>query len=493
MKTLKILICFVSILFCQFLYAQENKIGNNLIFFIDGEDIEESSISDFPIDEAEHNSNTKFIPNGPIIIKNVTRKMKTPGYWISKIKNPDKEILTKKQIAEKNEELFKDLIYLNNIENFSEDIKTNALRKQQKQIFKMFYYRKYYIDSSFKQISKEYITDIYDNIKIPKSKTLKPKYAITVNYSDIRLLPSDTNFLYDEITYDIDRAQVASLDLGTPVIALLSTKDKKWTYVVTYASEGWIKTKDLAFTTKETFSNWIDEQNFVIVTNSKTDIYINKEMTKYYDYVRMSTKLPILKTVNKDIVCVKIPKATSKGNLIFEKAYVYSRDITKGYLKYTQRNVLQQAFKHINSPYSWGGYEGEQDCSTFIRQIFGCFGLILPRNSLAQIKSGNKQIDLKKNLSDLEKSKEIIAKATPAISLLYLPGHIMLYIGNENNDTPYIIHAIWGTENTINKKEKVVGFINKVIVSSLHIGEDTSKESLLQRIKKVNTLTLRKK
>ena len=118
-------------------------------------------------------------------------------------------------------------------------------------------------------------------------------------------------------------------------------------------------------------------------------------------------------------------------------------------------------------------------------------GLILPRNSLAQIKSGNKQIDLNNNLSDLEKSKKIIANATPAISLLYLPGHIMIYIGNEKN-TPYIIHAIWGTENFISKKESVVSFINKVIVSSLHIGEDATKGSLLKRIKKVNTITLRK-
>ncbi|MCR4662275.1 MAG: SH3 domain-containing protein [Endomicrobiaceae bacterium] len=491
MKFIKILFCFISILLFQSLYAQESKTDNSFTFFIDGDETDTTNSSDFPIDETEHNSNTKFIPNGPTIIKNVTRNMETPGYWISKIKNPDKEILTKKQITEKNKELFKDLIYLNNIEDFKEDIKTSSLRKQQKQIYKMFYYRKY-IDNSFKVISKEYINDIYDNIKIPKTKTLKAKYAISVNYSDIRLLPSDTNFLYDETTYDIDRAQVASLDTGTPLVALVSTKDKKWTYVVTYASEGWVKTKDLAFTTKETFFDWINEQNFVIVTNSKADIYINKEMTKYYDYVRMSTKLPILETINKDIICVKIPKATNKGNLIFEKAYMYSSDTNKGYLKYTQRNVLQQAFKHINSPYSWGGYDGEQDCSTFIRQVFGCFGLILPRNSLAQIKSGNKQIDLKKNLSDEQKSKEIIAKTTPAISLLYLPGHIMLYIGNENNNTPYIIHAIWGTEHTINQKEKSISFINRVIVSSLHIGENTSKDSLLRRIQKVNTITLRK-
>ena len=321
-------------------------------------------------------------------------------------------------------------------------------------------------------------------------KTLEIKYALSVNYSNIRLLPSDTNFLYDENTYDIDRAQVSSLDIGTPLIALISTKDKKWTYVISYTSEGWIKTEDIAFTNKETFSNWIQEQNFVIVTSAKADVYINEEMTKYYDYIRMSAKLPILEEINNDIVCVKIPKATNKGNLIFEKAYIYNYNVNKGYLKYTQRNVLQQAFKHLNSPYSWGGYNGEQDCSTFIRQVFGCFGLILPRNSLAQIKSGNKQITLTQN-SDLEKSKEIISKTTPAISLLYLPGHIMLYIGNEK-DTPYAIHAIWGTEHFVNKKESVVSFINKVVVSSLNIGENTSKGSLLQRIKKVNTLTLRK-
>ena len=204
----------------------------------------------------------------------------------------------------------------------------------------------------------------------------------------------------------------------------------------------------------------------------------------------MSTKLPMLKKINDDILCVKIPKNTNKGNLIFEKVYLYSEDVNLGYLKYTQRNALKQAFKHLNSPYSWGGYNGDPDCSTFIRQVFGCFGLILPRNSLAQIKSGNKQTNLKKS-DDLEKSKEIISKITPAISLLYLPGHIMLYIGNEK-DTPYIIHAIWGNEHLINKKERVVSFINKVVVSNLDIGKETSKGSLLHRIKKVNTLTLRK-
>ena len=117
-------------------------INDDYAFFVDGEDFEEPYEDSTPIDEQEIISNSKFIPNGPLIITDVTRNMKTAGYWISKIKNPDKEILTAKQIQEKNKELFRDLIYLNNIENFSE-INTSALRKQQKQIFKMFYYRKF--------------------------------------------------------------------------------------------------------------------------------------------------------------------------------------------------------------------------------------------------------------------------------------------------------------------------------------------------------------
>ncbi len=485
MKIHKHFILLSLMLFFSPIYAQEQEFS----FYIDGENIEDAEIDILPIDDSEYVVNKNFIPNGPTVIKDVTRNMKSAGYWISKIENPDKEILTKKQIQEKNKELFRDLIYLNNIEEFPEYINSAPLKKQQKQIFNMFYYRKY-IDGSFNAISKDYVDKIYNNIKIPKSKKLKPKYAIATSYTDIRLLPSDTNFLYDETTYDIDRAQVSGIDTGTPLIALLSTKDDNWTYIISYNCEGWVKTKDIAFTTNQIFSDWINEKKFVIVTDTKTDIYTDKGMTRYYDYVRMSTKFPLLEKTNNDIVCIKIPKRTSKGNLIFEKAYLYEDDINEGYLKYTQKNVLQQAFKHLNSHYSWGGYNGEQDCSTFIRQVFGCFGLILPRNSLAQIKSGNKQINLTQN-SDLEKSKEIISKTTPATSLLYLPGHIMLYIGNEK-DTPYAIHAIWGTEHFVNKKESVVSFINKVVVSSLSIGENTSKGSLLQRIKKVNTLTLRK-
>lgn len=447
---------------------------------------------------AENNFNTPFfetdefvtdvthIPNGPTILNDVTRKMKTAGYWISKLKNPDKVILTEQQIQKKNSNLFRKTININNIANYPDKVKTAALKKNQKQILRLFTGRKY-IDTSFKEISKNYVQKTDATINLPSKKFIPVKYAMTISYCNVRLLPTDTKFLYDKQTFDIDRAQVAALDIGEPLIVLHQTKDKKWTYVISLVSEGWIKTTNIAFTNKQRFSDWINAKNFVIVTEPKTDIYFDAKMTQYFDYVRMATKLPIINNVNKQITCVKIPQKSSKGNLIFKKGYIYTADINNKYLQYTQRNVLLQAFKHLNSPYSWGGYDGEQDCSTFIRQVFGCFGFILPRNSLAQIYAESNPINLKKDLSDEEKSKEIINKATSAISLLYLPGHIMIYIGQEKNK-PYIIHAIWGTEQLINENERAISFINRVVVSSLMIGYKTKKGHLLKRITKLSSI-----
>ena len=110
-------------LFSSSIYAQEQ----NFSFHIDGEDIEDNEIDVLPIDDSEYVVNKNFIPNGPTVINDVTRNMKSAGYWISKIKNPDKEILTKEQIKDKNKELFRDLIYLNSIDEFPESIQREEI------------------------------------------------------------------------------------------------------------------------------------------------------------------------------------------------------------------------------------------------------------------------------------------------------------------------------------------------------------------------------
>ncbi len=91
----------------------------------------------------------------------------------------------------------------------------------------------------------------------------------------------------------------------------------------------------------------------------------------------------------------------------------------------------------------WGGLYENRDCSALIQDLFAGFGIPLPRNSGDQAESGN-FISLK-GLSGQEKQNLIREQAVPLLTLLYMPGHIMLYLGHDPvSDSAVICHAMWG-------------------------------------------------
>lgn len=466
-KTITLLLLFF--LNINFLFAELN---------------EKYIIEDMPQINLEHDK-IVAIPNGPTYIKNLSRKMKSPGYWISKLEKPDDIILNLEEINSHNKSVYNKKLYITNILTYPKILRKASFQKQINRIFNLFSKRKY-LNSSLNVITRKEMAVLKNNARSTIArKYLKTAYAMTINYTDVRLLPTDESFISDKETFDIDRAQVAGLDIGEPLVVISKTRDKKWTYIVSLIAEGWVKSKDIVYTDYKTLSDWIDKKNFIVITETKADIFLDEQMNKYYDYVRMGTTFPLVKE-NKETYTILFPKSNKKNNLFFDKAYILKTDANINFLPYTQRNIINLAFKHLNSPYSWGGQDGEQDCSTFIRQIFSCFGLILPRNSSSQIKCGIHPVKINVKESVEIKNKKIIDNAVEAISLLALPGHIMLYIGKENN-TPYIIHAIWGTENYKNKT-KTVSFINRIIVSDLYIGKDTHKGSLIERLTNINIL-----
>ena len=73
------------------------------------------------------------------------------------------------------------------------------------------------------------------------------------------------------------------------------------------------------------------------------------------------------------------------------------------------------------------------------------------------------------------------------ISFIYLHGHIMLYIGEENNK-PYVIHSVLGLKSYNEKNEKAINYINKTIVSDLEIGDEFAGNSLIDRTSKFNII-----
>ena len=443
-----------------------------------------SSRRSFDIALKDASGRNIIISPAPTAFQDVDRIMKSPGYWISKLKNPDKTILSRKEIENFNSQTVGKNIFLTDLRYFpSKYYRKSAaeLHKRQLNTFSRYFnaYAKAPVGSAF-------FADMEKNINYELfASTVDVKFAMTVKYAELRALPTKEKLFSSLDTLDLDRMQITQLDMASPLAVIYSTKDKEWHYVISEIAEGWVTKDSFAYCKQDTIRDYKRWDKIAVTISANSDIYKNQEMTDFFDYVKMGTALP-LGDIKNDIVEIRIPVAKPDNSLGFRKAYMNLSDVSIGYMKYTQKNVLIQAFKHLNSPYGWGGMNGEQDCSSFIRQIFACFGIVMPRNSTGQSQVGVFAGGFESGEPEYIRAQRIIKNADPAIAVLYFPGHIMLYVGHDRQK-PYIIHSIWGYgEDTEKESKKYV--INRVAITSMDLGEASDKGSLLQRTVSVKNI-----
>ena len=153
-------------------------------------------------------------------------------------------------------------------------------------------------------------------------------------------------------------------------------------------------------------------------------------------------------------------------------------------------NVSSICGKLTNKPYGWGGLYNNRDCSAMIKDIYTPFGIWLPRNSTSQAKNGGLFFDLS-NLEAESKEEFILNNAVPYLTLLWFPGHIMLYIGEKDED-PIVFHNIWGIRTNDERKRKIIG---KSVITTLQPGEgiENADETadFLERIKAMTLISPR--
>ncbi|QMT60261.1 NlpC/P60 family protein [Legionella sp. PC997] len=111
-----------------------------------------------------------------------------------------------------------------------------------------------------------------------------------------------------------------------------------------------------------------------------------------------------------------------------------------------------------NRPYGWGGAFFFNDCSQELKSIFTPFGIWLPRNSAQQAKISS-GIDLTKNTVD-ERISTLKTQGHPLMTLVYIGGHVMLYLGNKsiNHEVAAMTYQnIWGLSPESRDKRYVIG------------------------------------
>lgn len=264
--------------------------------------------------------------------------------------------------------------------------------------------------------------------------------------------------------YPFDYLQNSIIKTQTPLFVSHFSKNRAFVFAKSPSVWGWIDARDIKFLNKNEISAF-KKSNKIAILRDKTAVY--DKSGKFVSFLQMGTILNAKDLNSTHFIATLHPK---------NKKIAISKDAaTKFPAVFNWQNIKIAINSALNEPYGWGGFGNYRDCSLFVQDFFKNFGVLLPRNSKAQGKIGV-QIDLK-NMSIEEKKKILSNFAVPFATLLYFPGHIMLY-GGKMGDEHFVIHDSWGLKTNDDQR----AIIGKIAVTSLEIGKDRSdisKENLL--------------
>ncbi len=313
--------------------------------------------------------------------------------------------------------------------------------------------------------------------------------AVVVRDSDVRAVPTNKPYYLSQKGYPFDRYQNSLIFQGTPVLVTHFNLDKTYAHIQSSFVYGWIKVSDLAYMRDKDIELLTKLKNYVMPIKDKIPLY-----TDYGDFYTNARVGELFALIPQSQNASQNPQ---KKEL---KAYGFLRD-AKGYAALQSVTLDEKDFfvfpKAFNSEnmayfidtmlgqkYGWGGLLGNRDCSAFTRDSFANFGILLPRNSYAQSRYANNYVDLS-SMKAKEKEDYILKNATPFGTLIYLKGHIMLYLGAYNHQV-IVAHSIWSVQTQ--KHFKTLSHkIGGVVITSLWLAEEhngafSKKKLLIDRV-----------
>lgn len=447
-------------------------------------------------------------------LANCRVEMDQADYWIAKLPEPDRLILTPREIAELNQRGYKSGlltdIFSETLWDYkfietdrSEEINPDAVWNTPAAScpglvggYTLYTYLKdeterikarVRFDLDGQAVSRDVFAALDENLNLWAIREDNPiRYGLTVRRSDFRFYPTDMHMSSEINDGDFDVIQVSAVAALQPVAILHESRDKQWLFAVSAICRGWVKRRDVAEHCGQTeLRPFLDPPRVLVVTGHSVGVVDSPGDTRVAERLYLGTSVPLVER-QESYYRVKLPaRDPETGCLKPWTGFIPAQaDVHEGYLEYTPRQVYQKAFQLLRTPYSWGGKGEHRDCSQFIMDLHAAMGIKLPRNSSAQACMGTGRT-LFNGRHSLEQRRLALARLqTPA--LLQLPGHIMLYLGTEENNV-YAIHDIWAYRVPDGGKDRKI-IIGQVTVSDLTLGENSARKSLIERLTTVNCL-----
>ncbi|WP_462159194.1 SH3 domain-containing protein [Pseudoalteromonas sp. GB56] len=321
--------------------------------------------------------------------------------------------------------------------------------------------------------------------------TNEVRFGMVVNRTSLRTFPTDDRVLNAEMDADLDRFQESGAFPGEAVAVLHESADKQWYLVAAYNYTAWVKKSAIAVGGKDIINDFMNSKDFIVVTGDKVDTTFVPNKPRVSEVqLDMGVRLPLMP--KEEIAhlthgqnsfasyIVKLPVRNDDGSLGFKPALLpRSSDVSIGYLPLTSYNLIAQGFKFLGERYGWGHDYNARDCTGFVGEIYKTFGVMMPRNSSWQGAGEyghNWRFD---KAATLAEKHQVLSKMKVG-DLIYIPGHVMMYIGDYEGQ-PYVIHDVKGLGYIKSDGGFYDGELNGVSVTPLLPLHLNSKTSYLDR------------
>lgn len=322
--------------------------------------------------------------------------------------------------------------------------------------------------------------------KLPHSECWKEKViqnADTGNVGDkiwlgvntgrtfLRALPTNRpfflNFNRAGEGYPFDYLQNSALPLNTPVRVIHQSRDKAWLLIESHHSSGWAPTEQICAVTEEQRNLWMLSKQVALI---REPVSVTDTLGRFIAQARTGEFFPFIdSTATHWRVGIMIRDENGQG--VIRTGQIPRNDAVLKPWLLNYEHTLQLAETFLNQPYGWGGWLNNRDCSAMIKDFFTPFGIWLPRHSTAQVDFCPYQTGLY-NLNTRDKEFIITHQGMPYLCLLWKPGHIMLYAGQNEKHRPMILHNLWGLKTKPRFGKEGRAIIGRGVLSTLEPEKD---------------------
>jgi len=349
-------------------------------------------------------------------------------------------------------------------------------------------------------VTQQDYANYYKNMNLdPLRSSAQPqtiRWSMVVKRTSMRTFPTTDRIFKPDSGTDLDRFQETGLFPSDILAILHESADGLWYFAQSYNYLAWVQKKDVALGSRSEIFAYAADKEFITVTGSKVNTtYIPGKPAISELQLDMGTTLPLVPSnEHKNNVhgqnpyasfVVLLPTRLTDGTLKIERALIArNKDLHRGYLPYTEKNLVRQSFKFLGERYGWGESYNARDCTGFVGAVYKTFGLMMPRNSGDQGKSRT-GINLRFSANTPGEEKLDDLEHLNIGDLIYIPGHVMMYIGHSNGQ-PFVIHDVVGLAYNDSKGDFYQGVLNGVSVTPLiplRLSKSTSYTDKIYNIK----------